>query len=1119
MRLRIFAAHSGILCRLAVFVIIAGFGGRLYAGTGGKLAGRVTDSNTGKPLAGVNVIISGTSMGAATDENGQYLILNIPPGVYEVRFSIIGYVERRYQNVRILVDLTTRLDVSLSQSVIKGQQVTVTAQRPLVQPDITYSQANIGRSELQNLPVEELEDAVALQAGVVLGTGGEMHIRGGRSSEITYMVDGIPVTDPYNAGMGVEVENNAIQELQLISGTFNAEYGQAMSGVINIITREGDKQRYQGRLTLFTGRYASAKPQIYFGALPSDLAVISNAAEVDPWGFKSGAFVPPLLQDVQLDLSGPWPGLGGKATFFVSGRYYRSDGYLYGVRKYFPDSFYWDDQTSRPVENGEYFLDYEDVGSDGCSDEYEDGSGGCSDTPLNLGNDPNGDNWDPYLNPGGTEGNHLYDYGEGGDGYHQEGDRVEYFGDNVLYDPYYRIWFRDIDGNGQYSPGSEWDLTDSLTFVDENGNGIIDGELYYDADGNGEWTNHRGDNALIPMSPVTQLSLQAKHAFQLSANTKLAVNMLYSTTTSRSYSHKWKYAPDGRPYSYRDNFNVAMVLQHTLSSHSYFTLRGSVLGNFVRSYYRNIYPVDWNQVFFSNVFRPGELIFPEPADYDSTRLALYALDPSIFSVSSGYKFYLGGISRYQSFRMTRSTVLKGDFTSQPNPVHQIRAGCELSRDDIFYRSFTILYDPHGNYKTPTIITPAIEKTSPNYNAYQKHPYSLALYLQDKIELEAMIVNVGVRYEIFQPDGEVPVDPADPNPYNPLKLVNIYHDLDGDGEISEAEAVDSNRKTDEERLAYWFRKAGRKVQLSPRLAVAYPITDKGVLHFSYGHFFQIPPYAYLYTNPDFEVPPGSGLSTTMGNADLEPQRTVQYEVGLQQQFGENLGVDVTGFYKDIRNLLGSKIVDTWNAGDSYALYVNRDYGNVRGVTIAVEKRLADGWQARVDYTYSVAEGNASDPASAYWDALAGREPEKQQVYLDWDQRHTLNTSVQMQLPLGFHMSVVGQFGSGLPYTPSYAGQQLALENSARKPAQMNVDLRVTKDFKIAGLTARAILKVYNLLDRRNERRVYSDTGRAGYTLISTYTPEDQIYNSLSEYLARPDYYTPPRQVRLGLTVSF
>ena len=95
------------------------------------------------------------------------------------------------------------------------------------------------------LPVEEFEDVIALQAGVVT-SGGEIHVRGGRGGEISYMVDGITVTDPYNLSMAVEIENNSIQELQFISGTFNAEYGQAMSGIVNIITKDGDFSKYSG---------------------------------------------------------------------------------------------------------------------------------------------------------------------------------------------------------------------------------------------------------------------------------------------------------------------------------------------------------------------------------------------------------------------------------------------------------------------------------------------------------------------------------------------------------------------------------------------------------------------------------------------------------------------------------------------------------------------------------------------------------------------------------------------------------------------------------------------------------------------------------------------------------
>ena len=209
----------------------------LLSGTTGKLSGRVTDKATGDPLIGVNVMVEGTVLGAATDSDGSFFILQLPPGSYNVRFSMIGYQTLVMNNVRIRVDLTTTLDGQLQESSVDMEEIVVQAERPMIQTDVTYSQANISSDEVEMLPVEEFEDVIALQAGVV-ATGGEIHVRGGRGGEISYMVDGITVTDPYNLSMAVEIENNSIQELQFISGTFNAEYGQAMSGIVNIITKD-----------------------------------------------------------------------------------------------------------------------------------------------------------------------------------------------------------------------------------------------------------------------------------------------------------------------------------------------------------------------------------------------------------------------------------------------------------------------------------------------------------------------------------------------------------------------------------------------------------------------------------------------------------------------------------------------------------------------------------------------------------------------------------------------------------------------------------------------------------------------------------------------------------------
>ena len=97
----------------------------------------------------------------------------------------------------------------------------------------------MGAEQLKEMPVEEFKDILALQAGIVVGTDGNIHIRGGRSSEIAYLVDGLSVTDPYSGNISIEIENNSIQELQVISGPFNAEYGQAMSGVIDVVIKEG----------------------------------------------------------------------------------------------------------------------------------------------------------------------------------------------------------------------------------------------------------------------------------------------------------------------------------------------------------------------------------------------------------------------------------------------------------------------------------------------------------------------------------------------------------------------------------------------------------------------------------------------------------------------------------------------------------------------------------------------------------------------------------------------------------------------------------------------------------------------------------------------------------------
>ncbi|MBU1064848.1 carboxypeptidase-like regulatory domain-containing protein, partial [bacterium] len=204
-----------------------------YAGISGKILGRILDSQTGEPLVGVNVVIEGTTMGAASNTQGNFIIINIPPGTVNLKASMIGFKPVIVQNVRVRIDLTTNVKIEMESTVLDlGESVVVTAQRSMIQMDVTSSQAIVSSEDIDEMPVEEFEEVVKMQAGIIEGSGGELHIRGVRSNEISYLIDGISVTDPYSNTMGVEIENNAIQELQIVSGTFNAEYGQAMSGII-----------------------------------------------------------------------------------------------------------------------------------------------------------------------------------------------------------------------------------------------------------------------------------------------------------------------------------------------------------------------------------------------------------------------------------------------------------------------------------------------------------------------------------------------------------------------------------------------------------------------------------------------------------------------------------------------------------------------------------------------------------------------------------------------------------------------------------------------------------------------------------------------------------------------
>ena len=270
---------------VVLLVLVVSLSSPLWSGTTGKIAGTITDKVTGEPLIGSNIIVLGTTLGAAADFNGQYSILYVPPGTYKVQISFIGYETAVVNDVRVYIDQTARVDVVLGQQTINAEEVVVVAERKTIKKDVATSTASMSDKEVEALPATNVVSAIGLQAGVRGGWSGSLgyasqpafesnynrgavsvqgglNIRGGGGDNILFMVDGVTMRDPRNNEPSTGVALSAVQDITVERGGFNAEYGQVRSGVINVVTKEGDKRNYYGS---FQTRYSAPTPKYWRG--------------------------------------------------------------------------------------------------------------------------------------------------------------------------------------------------------------------------------------------------------------------------------------------------------------------------------------------------------------------------------------------------------------------------------------------------------------------------------------------------------------------------------------------------------------------------------------------------------------------------------------------------------------------------------------------------------------------------------------------------------------------------------------------------------------------------------------------------------------------------------------
>ncbi len=895
----------------------------VFAGETGKIVGRVVDKDKGEPLPGVNIMLQGTVLGASSDLDGEFFIINIPPGSHKVECSMIGYQTIVMQDISVQSDQTTSLFFELSEEVLEtADAIIVVADRPLIQKDLTASKKVTTAKEIKALPVESFNAILSTQAGVTVGANGALHIRGGRSNEISYLVDGVSVANPYSgSGLGTTVSTNAIEEMTVVSGAFNAEYGNAMSGVVNLVTKDG-KSEYSGSLTSYFGDYFS-----------SDNEIFTNLDNINMFSNKNfeGTF------------SGPLPNLlGTNPTFFMSAKYRKSEGYLYGIREHSPS-----DSANFDLKSDTTWIEVED-----------------------------------------------------------------------------KIYTKRIE--------------------------------YYD-----EWYIERtGDNAFVPMNPSESINLLGKIKFQLTESLILRLKSIYNNNESKSYNHYYKYNPDGVMSKFSNSTHVLARLVHTLSPSTFYELRGAYN-------YRN----------------SERYLYKDP--YDSR----YVPTDKIKGNPGGTTFGFGGTNRGHEYIETHSYIGKFDISSQVNKKHFVKAGIEAKLHRLNWEFFSILYD-RINYNKPTV--PDLD--SPYHDKAERWPREIATYLQDKIEFDNMIMNVGLRYDYFFS--------------NTKYITNL---VQPDGAVKEASP---------------------KHTFSPRLGLSFPITSRGIIHFSYGHFSQMPDYSALFANPDFKLPKAG--TTFFGYGNLRPQKSIMYEMGLQQQLTDDIAMDATVFYRDIRDYLTPQSIlfkDLDGEHRNYYIYQNQDYANIKGFTLTFVHRISKRMpvSVKLDYTFEIAEGNDNDREAFYYNSLSDQVTVREILPLDWDQAHSLYGTVTMEPIEQLSISFIGRLTSGLPYTPYLYNQNYDnTPNSERKPSANSMDLMASYKFEFSKFDFTAFIKVYNLFDIRNEKYVFNDTGSAKYTYAFRSQQETETFknhygepgvHTYDEFINHPDWYSSPRQIRVGFSFDF
>ena len=1015
----------------------------VWAGVSGKITGVVTDGKTGEPIAAVNVVLGGTDYGASTNLDGEYIIINVVPGIYNISASYVGYATMTQEDVMVYSDLTTTLDFKLEATVIEGEEVIVKAKRQIIKPDVTASTRLTTGDEIYSMPVATFVGALASVGGAV-GTGANIHIRGGRQGEVGYLIDGMEVKDPLNNLRMLTIGNPAVAEMVAQTGGFDAEFGNAQSAVINVITKEGSKE-FHGRLKYVSDDLSPredskfAYKTTYFENLDSTVTTRwQPPSAYQNYDYFEGSLGGPEPLTTYL-----LPSLGlkipGYITFFASGdltgRNTSSNGLRINSSRWYKHDVSGelglDERREQTLLNSSIQLTYN-----------------LSPTmKLKTAYRSNKNWYNTYVM---RQSLHFpYDYSQ----------------EDI--DAALRAWTGNDDPSYTYVFGQ-----------DDDGDGRIDEEVL---NGRDDDLDGRIDEDLV------------------------------------FYEYN---APDHTPMRFVDDDQILLSWSHSLNKKTYYSVK---LSRYKAS--REFRANDKDPDEYGEAQEP----FTDLPDAEGKYNSRYDLgEPFVDLDGDGvwdrnnpqnsipqYKgFLIGGdgpddnISQPVPFWLREESYawgIKTQLTSQIHKNHQLRGGIDVNYFEIGKESRPY---PTIDNKGKGIYT----------DIYTVYPSDGALYLRDKMEYKDITLTLGMRLDAYMPGNQVrevvAFDSSDVNwtpnyvPFDVPKKIKMY--------------------------------------LSPRFGASFAITSQAYLHAHYGHFYQRPAWDDMYEAVN-QVQTGG--TPRIGNPDLDPEKTVSFEVGISWNPYQDYLIDVTGFLKDVKNWINTRQGKYWFPerfgrdllGMNYAIFDNQDYAFARGLEFNFSKEYGSIFSGRL--TYTLAWVNAKNSYNISTQAIRGNYVEPPQALpAGWDQRHSIVANFGMRyadnqpllgidwMPGGWDMNLLWNIRSGLPYTPTDASStRIEGQYMSERTEWTNVaDLNLTKFFKVWKWRTSLWLEIRNLFDRTNILHVDDNYGRVGAPqAFDDYTGKPGWVNdSISPNYSQNPYAGPnpeawdnPRFIRLGLGLEF